>query len=76
VLARLEAGATVCDVGCGRGRGILKLAEAFPACRFVGIDLYEPAIRAARARAEEAGVTDRVRFEVGDVGAGMMDRTT
>jgi hypothetical protein len=30
VRAVLEAGATVCDVGGGRGRALIKLAEAFP----------------------------------------------
>jgi 2-polyprenyl-3-methyl-5-hydroxy-6-metoxy-1,4-benzoquinol methylase len=74
VLARLEAGATVCDVGCGRGRGLIKLAEAFPGCRFIGVDLFEPAIRAAREGAREAGVADRVDFEIGDAAVGLPDR--
>jgi len=70
----LEVGATVCDVGCGRGRALLKLAEAFPGCQFVGIDVYEPAIRGARAQAERAGVNDRVRFHVADASAGLTER--
>jgi 2-polyprenyl-3-methyl-5-hydroxy-6-metoxy-1,4-benzoquinol methylase len=71
VLAALERGASVCDVGCGRGRAIVKLAEAFPRSRFVGYDIFEPAIAAARASADRSGVADRARFEVRDAGAGL-----
>jgi len=67
----LEAGCTVCDVGCGRGRGLIRLAEAFPRCRMVGIDAYEPAVRAASDLAREAGVADRVAFEIADGAAGL-----
>lgn len=74
VRAALEAGAAVCDVGCGRGRAILKLAEHFPRCQFVGFDIYEPAIRHARVQAQKADVTDRVSFEVGDAAAGLPGR--
>jgi 2-polyprenyl-3-methyl-5-hydroxy-6-metoxy-1,4-benzoquinol methylase len=74
VQALLEAGATVCDVGCGRGRALIRLAEVFPQCQFVGIDAYEPAIRGARAKAQHAGVQDRVRFEVADAAAGLPGR--
>jgi 2-polyprenyl-3-methyl-5-hydroxy-6-metoxy-1,4-benzoquinol methylase len=74
VQALLEEGAAVCDVGCGRGRALITLAEAFPRGQFVGIDAYEPAIRGARARAQNAGVQDRVRFEVADAAAGLQGR--
>jgi hypothetical protein len=40
------------------------MAEAYPESTFVGIDYHEPSIAAARERAEDAGVADRVRFEV------------
>jgi 2-polyprenyl-3-methyl-5-hydroxy-6-metoxy-1,4-benzoquinol methylase len=74
VQALLEAGAILCDVGCGRGRALITLAEAFPQCQFVGIDAYQPAIRGARAKAQNAGVQDRVRFEVADAAAGLPGR--
>jgi 2-polyprenyl-3-methyl-5-hydroxy-6-metoxy-1,4-benzoquinol methylase len=73
VLAKLEEGATLCDVGCGQGRAVIKLAQAFPRSRFVGHDVYDPAIRIAEAKAREAGVADRVRFEVRDVAEGLGD---
>ena len=73
-LAKLEEGAMVCDVGCGRGRALSKLATAFPRSRFVGYDVYEPAIHAARARMRDAGVADRVRLEVRDAAQGLGER--
>ena len=54
------------DVGCGLGVPTIMLAEAFPNSTFVGVDYHEESIRLARAAADEAGVEDRVQFEVGD----------
>jgi len=62
--ARLQAGARVADVGCGFGASTIVLAQAYPRSTFVGYDYHQPSIVAARERAEQAGVADRVRFEV------------
>jgi 2-polyprenyl-3-methyl-5-hydroxy-6-metoxy-1,4-benzoquinol methylase len=67
----LERGADVADVGCNRGRALLKLAGAFPRSRFVGYDIFEPAIRLATERASAAGFRDRIRFEHRDVSKGL-----
>jgi SAM-dependent methyltransferase len=64
VQQKLEAGASVADVGCGHGASTLLLAEAFPNSRFVGFDYHGPSIEVARQRAADAGLGDRVRFEV------------
>jgi SAM-dependent methyltransferase len=64
VAARLEAGARVADVGCGHGASTILLAQAFPKSTFVGFDYHEASILAAKARAKEAGVAARCRFEV------------
>ena len=61
---RLEAGASVADVGCGHGAATILMAQAFPNSRFVGYDSHEGSVRIARERAARAGVVDRVRFEV------------
>jgi 2-polyprenyl-3-methyl-5-hydroxy-6-metoxy-1,4-benzoquinol methylase len=71
VLDRLEEGAAVCDVGCGQGRAVLKLAEAFPASTFQGFDAYGPAIETANRRAKDAGLDHRVDFAVRDVAQGL-----
>jgi SAM-dependent methyltransferase len=64
VAERLERGIEVADVGCGYGASTVLLAQAYPASSFVGFDNHRPSIEAARERAEQAGVADRVRFEV------------
>ena len=65
VEAKLEAGAKVADVGCGHGASTILLAQQYPASTIVGFDYHEESIETARKRAAEAGVGDRVRFEVG-----------
>jgi 2-polyprenyl-3-methyl-5-hydroxy-6-metoxy-1,4-benzoquinol methylase len=74
VRAKLEAGATVADVGCGRGRALVKLAQTYPASRFVGYDVFGPSVEAATAKAKAAGVDDRLRFERRDVSGGLPER--
>ena len=71
---RLRDGGSVCDVGCGRGRALIKLAQSFPTGRYTGVDLYEPAISEARANAEAAGVGDRIRFDLADASGGLPGR--
>lgn len=69
--ARLIRGVHVADVGCGRGRAVIRLAQAFPASTFVGYDVFGPSVEAARAKVEAAEVGDRVRFEHLDVARGL-----
>jgi SAM-dependent methyltransferase len=64
VEARLRAGASVADVGCGHGESTILLAQAFPRSRFVGFDLHAESIATARRRAREECVEDRVSFDV------------
>ena len=66
VEAKLRRGAKVADVGCGYGISTVILAEAFPRSTFVGFDSHRESIEAAEKAAAEAGVSDRVRFEVAD----------
>lgn len=77
VEAKLKQGAqvatvtSVADVGCGFGRALVKLAQAFPNSSYVGYDIHEPMLEGARAHAAETGMTDRVRFEQLDVTQGL-----
>lgn len=64
VVEKLEAGARVADIGCGHGHSTVIMAEAFPNARVNGFDPHEELIAEAKRIAEEAGVGDRVRFEV------------
>src|SRR5947208_5625818 len=62
--AKLAAGARIADVGCGHGASTLLLAETYPASTVVGFDAHDGSIDAARKRAADAGLSDRVQFEV------------
>jgi SAM-dependent methyltransferase len=74
IVAALEKGIDVADVGCGRGRALVKLADAYPNSRFVGFDIFQPNVDAANAMVKDAGVGDRVRFEQRDVSKGLPAR--
>lgn len=64
VEAKLLAGAHVADIGCGHGVSTILMAQAYPNSTFIGFDYHEGSIAIARQRAADAGVADRVRFEV------------
>ena len=74
VQAKLERGARVADVGCGRGRALIKLAQVFPQSRYTGFDIFPPTIERATRNAEAAGVGDHVRFEARDVAKGLPEK--
>jgi 2-polyprenyl-3-methyl-5-hydroxy-6-metoxy-1,4-benzoquinol methylase len=61
---RLRAGARVADIGCGHGASTILMAQAFPASTFTGSDYHSGSIGAARKRAADAGLADRVSFDV------------
>ncbi|CAG6397749.1 class I SAM-dependent methyltransferase [Streptomyces cocklensis] len=62
---RLREGIDVLDVGTGQGHAVNVLARAFPASRFLGLDMSEDGIAAARAEAAELGLGN-ADFRVGD----------
>jgi SAM-dependent methyltransferase len=62
--AKLKAGAKVADVGCGLGTSTILMAQAYPKSTFVGSDYHLKSIEMARAAADKAKVSDRVKFEV------------
>jgi 2-polyprenyl-3-methyl-5-hydroxy-6-metoxy-1,4-benzoquinol methylase len=66
LVEKLRAGINVLDVGCGRGRAINLMGQAFPNSRFTGYDFSEAAIAAAWAEAKERGLAN-VRFAAKDV---------
>src|SRR6202162_6448471 len=64
VKQKLEAGARVADVGCGKGASTLLMAKAFPNSQFFGFDYHPESIEAARASAQREGLANRVTFAV------------
>lgn len=64
VVAKLERGATVADVGCGHGFSTVIMAKAFPNSTFIGYDFHAGSVEQARLHAKQHGVTANTRFEV------------
>ena len=61
---KLQTGGIVADVGCGHGASTIIMAKAYPNSTFYGYDNHAASIDNARAKAEAAGVADRVHFDV------------
>ena len=64
VQQKLEGGARVADVGCGKGASTVLMAQAFPNSTFYGFDYHDGSIQGARESAKRAGVEVRTTFEV------------
>lgn len=74
VLRKLQNGARVADVGCGRGRALIKLAQAFPESRFVGYEIHGPNVDRAIESVRAAGLGDRITIRHADASEGLSDR--
>ncbi len=61
---KLKAGGKVADVGCGHGASTIIMAKAYPNSEFWAFDNHAASIEYARGAARQAGVDDRVHFEV------------
>ena len=60
----LRSGGTVADVGCGLGASSVLIAQAYPDVQVTGSDYHDGSVELARKRAADAGVADRVAFQV------------
>jgi SAM-dependent methyltransferase len=68
-VAAAHPGGKVLEVGSGPGRLAVRLAREAPSMTLTGVDISEAMVERAARRAAGAGLSERVRFEVGDVGA-------
>jgi 2-polyprenyl-3-methyl-5-hydroxy-6-metoxy-1,4-benzoquinol methylase len=68
VQAKLDTGEAVriAEVGCGEGLAAIVIAKAYPNVSVDGYDLDPASIASAQKAAVDAGVSDRVRFELRD----------
>ncbi|MGW7196945.1 class I SAM-dependent methyltransferase [Streptomyces chryseus] len=62
---RLSEGIDALDIGTGQGHAVNVLARAFPASQFLGVDISDTGIAAAREEAELLAL-DNARFVVSD----------
>jgi 2-polyprenyl-3-methyl-5-hydroxy-6-metoxy-1,4-benzoquinol methylase len=56
VVAKLEAGGEVADIGCGAGVALVAMAKQYPASHFHGYDISRYAIERATEVVDEAGL--------------------
>lgn len=68
LVAHLENGIQVMDLGCGSGRALNKMAKLFVNSQFVGYDLSEDAIATANLEAQTLGL-ENVQFKARDAAA-------
>ena len=61
---KLRTGAKVADVGCGHGASTIIMAKAYPNSEFWAFDNHDASIEYARRAGQDAGVGDRLHFEV------------
>ena len=62
VEARLRAGGSVAEIGCGGGWSSISLARGFPNIQIDAVDLDAASIEQAQQNAVQAGVADRIAF--------------
>lgn len=67
-ICRLRPGDRQLDLACGKGEMLCSWASAH-GIGGLGVDISPVFLTAARERAKELGVSDRVTFEAGDAGA-------
>ena len=58
VVAKLEAGAKVADIGCGTGVALIEMAKAYPRSQFHGYDISVHALAHAAVNRREAGLSN------------------
>lgn len=56
------AGETVCEIGCGTARNLIKMARRYPDCRYFGIDASAEMLATAAASVRRAGLEERVKL--------------
>ncbi|KAG0054085.1 hypothetical protein BGZ83_011969 [Gryganskiella cystojenkinii] len=67
-LSRTRSAVKILDVGTGSGCLLLALVHSLPGSTGTGVDISEEALQVAGTNAELHHLTDRVRFQYGDLG--------
>jgi SAM-dependent methyltransferase len=69
LVADLRPGGRAVDVHCGGGRWLIAMAKRFPDLELVGIEFEPDSVERARRNVAEAGLTDRITIEHGEMDA-------
>jgi len=67
LVAQLEQGIKVCDIGCGQGVALKRMADAFPRSQFTGIDNHAGAIEAAKKAYERCPNLEFLMIDAADL---------
>ena len=59
-------GGTVLEIGCGTGRNLIRIAQAYPSARCFGIDVSKKMLQTARRNMVRDGVADRIMLAAAD----------
>lgn len=68
IVAHLEKG-TILDLGTGPGYLPIEIANRSSNVRIIGVDLSRKLIEMARSNAARAGLSDRLKFQLGNAGS-------
>jgi len=66
LVARLNDGIDVVDIGCGAGRALMQLASAFPRSRFLGVDICADAFAETQIEVARRALSN-LQFEARDL---------
>jgi len=56
----------VLEIGCGTGRNLVKVADAYPKARCYGIDISSEMLQTAHEKVKGSGLSDRVKLAQAD----------
>jgi S-adenosylmethionine-diacylgycerolhomoserine-N-methlytransferase len=66
---RPDRGGKALEIGCGTGRNLIKLAQAYPRVQLFGVDVSREMLTTAAASTARAGVASRISFAQADATA-------
>jgi S-adenosylmethionine-diacylgycerolhomoserine-N-methlytransferase len=66
---RPDRGGKALEIGCGTGRNLIKLAQAYPRAQLFGVDVSREMLTTAAASTARAGLASRISFAQADATA-------
>lgn len=60
-----QTGDTVCEIGCGTARNLIKLSQKYPKAQFFGIDASDEMLKTATQSIEKKGLSEQIHIHQG-----------